>query len=75
MRDSERKAALMHFSTDQARELTLHAQQADQPEHPPNPRAEQVKSMAKPATGRYTVGTSHVCGTFIIAVVLNNYSF
>ena len=47
VRDSERKAALMHFSTDQATELTQRQPQPVQPAPEPNPRVEHVKSLAK----------------------------
>ncbi|ELU05878.1 hypothetical protein CAPTEDRAFT_225423, partial [Capitella teleta] len=54
VRDGERKAALMHFTSDQAAQLTHHAQptQPTQQQQPAreknNPRVELVRSLAKP---------------------------
>ncbi|XP_072013306.1 centrosomal protein of 72 kDa-like isoform X4 [Amphiura filiformis] len=52
IRDSERKAALMHFNTDQASELTEHPPQVIQvaTDKQSIPRADYVKSMAKKST-------------------------
>ncbi|KAK2181317.1 hypothetical protein NP493_403g01021 [Ridgeia piscesae] len=49
VRDTERKAALMHFTPEQATELTV-APASSQPSlvMPPNPRVEHVRSLAKP---------------------------
>ncbi|XP_077983308.1 centrosomal protein of 72 kDa-like [Glandiceps talaboti] len=51
VRDSERKAALTHFGTDQATDLTEHpALPEPAEERPPNTRAEYVKSIGKKIT-------------------------
>ncbi|CAH1780162.1 unnamed protein product [Owenia fusiformis] len=48
VRDSERKAALQHFATDQATELTNHSPpRHSSPEKPSNPRAEHVRKLTK----------------------------
>jgi hypothetical protein len=50
VRDGERKAALMHFASEQAAELTDHPQMAQpmQASKGKNPRVELVRSLAKP---------------------------
>ena len=53
VRDSERKAALMHFATDQATQMTEHPPSYDLPQRPPNARAEHVKTLRKPPAGIY----------------------
>nr|XP_006825133.1 PREDICTED: centrosomal protein of 72 kDa-like isoform X2 [Saccoglossus kowalevskii] len=51
VRDSERKAALTHFTPDQATELTEHpALPNPEEERQPHPRAEYVKSIGKKST-------------------------
>ena len=53
VRDSERKAALMHFSSDQAAQLTEHPPTPKTlPPKQPEPRVEHIKTLAKPPTGR-----------------------
>ena len=52
VRDSERKAALMHFSTDQANELTQHPPKQEEAPSKPNPRVQQVQQLAKPPASR-----------------------
>ncbi len=52
MRDSERKAALMHFSSEQATQMTEHPPTViDTEQKPSEARTEHVKSLAKPAHG------------------------
>lgn len=48
IRDNERKAALMHFTTDQAAELTPPTPVKETKEKRQNPRAEHVKSLGRP---------------------------
>ncbi|XP_070575866.1 centrosomal protein of 72 kDa-like isoform X2 [Ptychodera flava] len=51
VRDSERKAALTHFSTDQATDLTEHPPLPEPvQDRVPNPRAEYVKNLGKKST-------------------------
>lgn len=45
VRDRERQGALIHFSTSQATEMTIHPRQEEVQTRPPNPRAEHVKTM------------------------------
>lgn len=55
VRDSERKAALMHFSTDQATDMTVHTKFVEKPTvEEPNPRVEHVKGLAKPPHCKFT---------------------
>ena len=54
VRDSERKAAIMHFSTEQATQFTEHAKMSEPEEvKQAHPRIEHVKSLSKPAHGKY----------------------
>ena len=54
VRDSERKAAIMHFSTEQATQLTEHGKHSEAEElKETQPRVEHVKSLSKPAHGMY----------------------
>lgn len=52
VRDSERKAALVHFGTDQANQLTEHPAKSQTPERKPNPRAKYVSSLARNPAGK-----------------------
>ena len=62
VRDSERKAALMHFSSEQATQMTEHPPTVvDADKKPSEARTEHVKSLAKPAHGERI---SHVLARF-----------
>ncbi|WAR13325.1 CEP72-like protein, partial [Mya arenaria] len=45
VRDRERQGALIHFSSSQATEMTVHPRREEPPSRPPNPRAEHVKNL------------------------------
>ena len=54
VRDSERKAAIMHFSSEQATQLTEHPKTPEPTEvKQTHPRIEHIKSLAKPAHGKF----------------------
>ncbi|XP_041376248.1 centrosomal protein of 72 kDa-like [Gigantopelta aegis] len=50
VRDRERQAALIHFSSGQASEMTETPRSTDPPKRPPNPRVELVNRMQKGVT-------------------------
>lgn len=53
VRDTERKAALMHFTPEQATEMTVPStSNGTTLVMPPNPRVEHVRSLAKPPSGK-----------------------
>ena len=58
----------MHFSSDQATEMTEHVLQAPTPEMKVNPRVEHVKSLAKPPKGRWGVLYDQVGEIFILKI-------
>ena len=54
VRDSERKAAIMHFSTEQATQFTEHTKILEPEEvKQTHPRIEHVKSLSKPFHGKH----------------------
>lgn len=52
VRDRERQAALVHFSSSQATEMTPHEEIIEPQHRQPNPRAQSVRGMGKGMTGR-----------------------
>ena len=62
VRDSERKAAIMHFSTEQATQLTEHPKTPEPAEvQQTHPRIKHVKSLAKPAHGKIVLLFKQEC--------------
>ena len=53
VRDRERQAALVHFSSSQATEMTPHEESREPQPRQPNPRAQLIKGMGKGMTGRF----------------------
>ena len=74
VRDLERKAALMHFSTDQASLLTEHLPASRTSEQRSNPRVEHVKSLAKPPycklDGRHSQVITLLCRQIMVVVII-----
>ena len=48
VRDRERQAALVHFSTSQATEMTHHPAKKELSQKPPHPRVELTAKLGKP---------------------------
>ncbi|CAC5375297.1 unnamed protein product [Mytilus coruscus] len=57
VRDRERQAALVHFSSSQATEMTPHEEIIEPPHRQPNPRAQSVRGMGKGMTVLKTMET------------------
>lgn len=53
VRDLERKAAIMHFGTNQAAAMSGRVKLAASQDQRPNPRAEHVKSLARSPFCKY----------------------
>lgn len=51
VRDRERQAALVHFSSSQATEMTPHEESNEPPSRKPNPRVQSVRGMGKGMSG------------------------
>lgn len=51
VRDRERQAALVHFSSSQATEMTHHPTQEEPHHRAPNARAEMVRAVGKGVSG------------------------
>lgn len=49
MRDRERQAALTHFSSSQATEMTYHPPKKEPTQKPPHPRVELTSKLGKPS--------------------------
>ena len=71
IRDNERKAALMHFTTDQAAEFSQSVASDEPKEKKTNPRVEHIRTLGRPF-GKIVVLIIILYKIFLFRIFLNN---